>query len=169
MTGFQYLPRGWRVTFEITPLGTQKGWSNILHSTIGGNDKRYGDRTPGIWFLPGSTKLHICSAVNGKRNFCYDSSPLPLNKMSRVTVIQVQSPKSYKYYYQIYINRKRVVNIHNRKPRVFRNTKFFAADGWYNPANAKINNLQVTMLRDRSKLLLNAQIYGFLAKWLRHW
>ena len=62
------LPRGWKVSFKINPFAIYGEWSNVLHATIGHDAGRHGDRTPGIWFLPGTTRLHTCSTVNGNTN-----------------------------------------------------------------------------------------------------
>ena len=149
-TTIRTLPRGWRVWVEIMPLGTQKGWSNILHATIGGNLRRYGDRTPGIWFRPGSTKLHICSPVNGNKNFCFDTRrSLPLNKYTKVAVMQTQVGNSSNYMYRVFINNKLVYKVLNKKAGVFRNVKYFVGDPWHAAANAKIKDLAVTLYQHR--------------------
>ena len=130
------MPRGWEVSFKINPSAIHGGWSNIIHATIGRDLGRHGDRTPGIWFLPGTTRMHICSTVNGNLNYCYNTAALPLNKQSTVTVKQVQLPKNHQYYYQIYIDGKKVHEILNESPQIFKNVKYYASDPWYNPAKA---------------------------------
>ena len=158
-TSISRLSRGWSVYIKITPYGIRKGWSNIMHATIGGNNRNYGDRIPGIWFRPGSTRLHICSAVNGNKNKCYESSPLPLRKEATVVVRQIQSWKDFKYYYQIFINRKRVYSIQNKDTTVFKNVEYFLSDPWYVPANAKLGDFKIAILRDRSKFK-KFKLYG---------
>lgn len=118
----------------------QNRWSSILHATTGGDNAVYGDRTPGIWFRPGSTRLHICSAVNGKENYCYDSRPLPMKRYSKVEVIQFQVGKSNKYLFRIRINGKLVKTVRNNMPREFADVTYYASDRWYKPAKAKVKN-----------------------------
>ena len=146
------LPRGWRVTLQVRPSGTVYGWSNVLHATIGKNIARYGDRIPGIWFNSGSTRLHICSAVNGNKNYCYNSPSLHRYKFTKITIQQVQK-RSYgnHYFYQIYINGKKVVDVLNRRAQIFRNVKCYAGDPWYHAAKANIKNFKLSTFRHKGE------------------
>ena len=143
------LPRGWGIKIQVRPTGKIYGWSNILHGTIGKNIKRYGDRIPGIWFHSGSTKLHICSAVNGNKNYCYNTPyQLHFYKFTTIIIQQVQK-KNYgnHYFYQIIINGKKVVDVMNNQAQVFKNVKYFASDPWYHPAKADIRNFRIVTLK----------------------
>ena len=147
----QVLPRGWRVTLKVRPFGTVYGWSNILHATIGGNNAKYGDRIPGIWFHSGSSKLLICSAVNGNKNYCY-STPYQLGRYKFTTIIiqQVQNPYSGNhYFYQIIINGKRVVNVLNYDTRVFHNVKYYVSDPWHHASKVNVINFKVETFNHR--------------------
>ena len=147
------LPHGWVVSFKVRPFSTVYGWSNILHATIGGNDAKYGDRIPGIWFHSGSTKLHICSAVNGNKNYCYNT-PYQLGryKFTTITIRQVQKENyGNHYFYQIIINGKKVVDVMNRETKVFRNVKYYVSDPWHDAARANIQNLKVITLKHKGK------------------
>ena len=146
------LPRGWKVSFEIKPLGIIKRWSNIIHATIGGNFGKHGDRIPGIWFQRSSTKFIVCSALNENSNYCRRiNSPLPLNQYSKVIVQQVQSLPDYQYYYQVYINGKKVLNVVNKNPKVFNNVKYYASDPWYTPGNALIRKFSLVTYKHIGK------------------
>ena len=57
------------VSFDIRPTGTVEKYGSIIHLTRGENIKRYGDRVPAVWFSPRTRRLHICSAINGKKKF----------------------------------------------------------------------------------------------------
>ena len=87
--------------------------------------------------------MHICSTVNGNANYCYNTPALPLNKQSTVTVKQVQSPKNHQYYYQIYIDGKKVHEILNESPQTFNNVKYYASDPWYHPAKAFVTDFKL--------------------------
>ena len=139
----EILPRGWRVSFKITPRGYVKEWSSVLHATIGGDTKVDGDCTPAIWFRPNSLKPLICSSVNGNRYYCYTLAAIPLNKETTIRVQQVQSPENHLYYYEIFINDKRIHNDLNKNPRVFHNVKYYASDPWYPPAFATIKDFKL--------------------------
>ena len=147
-----FLAQYWKLSFQIKPLRTVKGWSSILHATIGKNNGRFGDRTPGIWFHGGSTKLHICSAINGNPNRCYNSKPLPRNKFSTILIQQVRVRKRYgqKYmiriHFQVFINNKKVVDVVNQKPKIFRNVRYYAGDPWFQPAFAILRNFRLRIL-----------------------
>ena len=147
------LPRGWRVSFKINPFGVINDISNILHATIDKDRGKDGERTPGIWFHKGTTKLRICSAVNGNPNYCYTSLPLALHKESEIVVEQVQSLDDYKYYYQIFINGKRVKNTLNVKPQIFKNVKYYASNPWHIPAKAILTEFKLVTYEHKSKPL----------------
>lgn len=123
--------------------------SNILHATIGGNKDKYGDRTPGIWFNPGTSSLHICSAVNGNVNYCYNSKAIPIGQPTNIVVQQVYRRTDgklffgYHYHYEIYINGVRKVDVVNTRPQVFHNVKYYASDPFYNAAVAIISKFKV--------------------------
>uniref|UniRef100_A0A7M5V4W2 Cnidarian restricted protein n=1 Tax=Clytia hemisphaerica TaxID=252671 RepID=A0A7M5V4W2_9CNID len=139
------LPLGWRVSVQIRPLGIVNGFSSILHASIGGNKKNYGDRVPAIFFRPKSTRLHICSAVNGHPNYCFDSHPIPRNRYTNVVIQQVEKPNyGNLYFYQIFINGRKVRDVLNTKPQVFRNVQYFASNPFYQPAIANIRNFRLT-------------------------
>ena len=55
------LPIDYAVAFDLTPTGTEvASWSNIVHFTATNHDCcNYGDRVPGVWFYPGSRRIHI--------------------------------------------------------------------------------------------------------------
>ena len=145
------LLRGWKVSLKIHPTGIYGGWSNILHATIGRDLGRHGDRTPGIWFLPGTTRMHICSTVNGNPNYCFNSKALPLHKESRIVIKQVQRLINYQYYYQVIIDGKKVVDVLNENAQIFKNVKYYASDKWYHPAKASISNFHLVTYKHIGK------------------
>ena len=155
------LPRGWSLSFQVKPFGKVSGWSNILHATIGGNIRNYGDRTPGIWFHSKSTKLHICSAVNGNINYCYNSPfSLHLFKYTTITIRQVQkSNYGNHYFYQIIVNGKKVVDVLNRVTKVFKNVKYYASDPWYHASRANIRHFRISFFNHKGKFSRFHAIY----------
>ena len=61
------LPLDYAIQFDIVP-GPQlvTAWSSIVHFTATGNNCcEYGDRVPGIWFMPGTRKLDIIDGHGG--------------------------------------------------------------------------------------------------------
>ena len=82
------IPLDYRITFKITPQGTEESWSNIFHITATGqNCCDYGDRVPGVWFWPGNTRLHV---VHGHRDSgnddCSPEEELPIGRETTVTI-----------------------------------------------------------------------------------
>ena len=151
------LPRGWKVSLEINPFAIYGGWSNVLHATIGRDVGRHGDRTPGIWFLPGTTRMHICSTLNGNANYCYNTPALPKDRQNKIIVQQVQNLNNYQYYYQIFINGKKVHEVLNQQTQIFNNVKYYASNPWYYPAKATIDKFRLETYKHLGKdlLLLN--------------
>ena len=148
------LLRGWKLSFTIKPFGTVNGWSNILHATIGKDNDKYGDNTPTIWFHSKSTKLQICSAVNGFKSYTVHTLAIPLYKNSLIQIHQVQSETNHLYYYQIFINGKKVHDVLNKDPRVFKNVKYYASDPWYKPAHAIISNFTLATFKHKGEILV---------------
>ena len=122
-----------------------------MHATTGGNIAQYGDRTPGIWFHSQTTKLHICSAVNGNKNYCFNSEPLPLNRASTIIVQQIQTVVGDQYHYEIIINGNKVISVLNTQPEKFDNVKYFASDPWYKPAKVSMKNFKVKKYKHKGK------------------
>lgn len=165
------LNRGYRLSFQIQPIrNAHYGWSSILHATIGGNMAKNGDRTPGIFFRPGSFKLHICSTVGTNKNYCYDSAPLHRYKVYSIVIQQVQkAPSGNLFYYQIIINNKVVVDVLNVHPVSFKNVKYYASDPWYAPANAVFSNFKVENSPFKAFTLLKPKKIKVLSTLSRHW
>ena len=94
---------------------------------------------PAVWFNPSSTRLHICTALNG-RNLCYDSQTLPLHKYTKVEIAQVQMHGT-EYFYVILVGGQRVYQTVNTHARYFHNVKVYKANPWQLAADADIKNL----------------------------
>lgn len=141
------LNRGYRLSFQIRPIHIVYGWANILHATIGGNNGKHGYRTPGIWFYPGSFRLHICSTVGNNVNYFYNSPSLHRYKYANIVVQQIQKAEfGNLFFFQIFINGKKVIDVFNSNPYSFKNVKYYASDPWYAPAKAAIRNFHVVNL-----------------------
>ena len=145
LTTKDVLPLGWKVSFDLNPYAVVGGFSSILHGTIDTNLGKNGDRIPAIWFWPGTTKMHMCSAISGNANYCFNTlTGLKLNETSNIVVQQVLDPKDGKYHYKIFINGKQVFSVINTRPEVFKNVKYYSGDPWYGPAKAKLTNFKLT-------------------------
>lgn len=120
------MPADYTLAFDIQPTGTERDWASIVHYTNGGNDSRM----PGIWFWPGTTKLHV---VVGPRN--HDINPdysLPLNQWSSVRV-QVAGATA-----KITVNGRDFDYTGLPARPASTGVTLYAADPWYPAARASI-------------------------------
>ena len=130
--------------FQVFPKHFQRGWTNVIHLTTGGNCCGNGQRIPAVWFHSSSTRatvnrMHICSSINNRGNHCYNPRNIPRGKWTDVEISQ--RPEGAWYRYEVKINGKVVASTINRAAREFRNVKVYASDPWYNGAAGSIRNL----------------------------
>ena len=132
------------MSVDIKPHATKKGYTNIIHATLGGDNGKYGEETPLINFAKESTGLHICSAINGDSNTCFNTEELPIYKFTTVVVQQTQKGETEHYLFQILINGKIAHQRLNTQPESFGDVWYFASDQYRDPAEATIKNLKLT-------------------------
>jgi len=133
----------YKFEFTIIPTSKQNGWRNIFHNTISGQDKCDDCRVPGVWFHPGTTRLHIRAGSIGSGNFGYDpEEELPLNQETNVTVT-VRGDRMKVEYSGALKHSKTVKTFENRKSGA---AKFYASDPFYEPAQCKVKNVKWTNL-----------------------
>jgi hypothetical protein len=71
------------MSFTITPRRYDGAWANILRFNATGWDYGFGGRSPGIWFIPGTTKFHVRICDTRDHNWGVDSvENIPLNSKS---------------------------------------------------------------------------------------
>jgi len=69
--------------FWVKPQGTVDQYSNLIHKGETDNE-----RSPAIWFYPGTTQLHIRSATRDSWNDgCDPQQQLPMNQWTHVAVV----------------------------------------------------------------------------------
>lgn len=129
--------------FDIYPQGTVSGWNNIMHMTGSGSNccnvasNGLADRTPGIWFYTGSTRMHIRQAhsTNGNAG-CDPTTSLTQNAWTTVRVTLDGSTLTVSYNgvsqctdtsYSSKIPAQAVTN--------------YWSDPWYPASNAQIRNI----------------------------
>ena len=142
------LSRSYSVKFEFKPTRFQSGWTNIIHLTATGNNCcKYGDRIPAVWFYSTTTtatknKVHICSAVSGRGNYCFDSGIIvPRGQWTTIEINQHREGVSYKYV--VKVNNIMLGSVTNSKPQLFSNVKVFGSDSWHNAAQGSMRNLVI--------------------------
>ena len=136
--------------FDVFPTHLSRCHDSILHITNSGNSYVYGCRNPGLWFC--NDKFHMCSAINGNWNYCYDSKRFNANNWIKVQVEQKMI--NNKYYYSITLNDATVYSIINSQPRVFHNMKLYVSDPWYSTMSGNIKNLVIRTRTEPGKVSL---------------
>ena len=133
--------KSWILIFDVYIRGITKYKGSVIQFTNGKNNAKYGDRVPGIWILPGTTKLVICSAINGNGNYKFVTKPLGLNKFVSLKIQQMFTVQG-KYEYAIFINGKKVLNIVNKLPQLFNRLGIYAGNPWDRPANCVLRKVR---------------------------
>ena len=139
------IPLDYEIGLDITPNNKiEKGWSNIVHFTATGTDCcAYGSRIPGVWFWPGTRRLHVVDGhtANGNSHegqWKCDTKVLTLQANKKYSLRLVLRLKTV----SVYVNGKAAcTNIPRSDRRVFKNVQVYVGDPWYPPANAKVANL----------------------------
>ena len=130
------------ISFELKLDKTVSGWSNVLrvfneeHSCC-----MVGSRIPAVYVHSGSTRLHICNAINNNGNTCFNSKPLPKGQYTTVVIQQVLKYDN-RYRYSIEIGGEEVYQVTNINAKVFQNVKLFASDNSQNPSAGSIKNVK---------------------------
>ena len=119
-------------------------WANIIHfSATGTNCCEYGSRIPGVWFYPGTRRLHVVDGHTKEGNsndgqWKCDTKLLTLaaNKKHRVKMVFTRKTVS------VWVNNKAAcTNIPREDRKVFKNVQVYVGDPWYAPAQATVANL----------------------------
>jgi hypothetical protein len=135
------IPKGdYMMSFTLKPLGLVRDWSNLIHVTTGGNYPGFGMRSPGIWFNPNTTQLHIRMGDSTDGNWGLDSSvPCPMNVETPVSI--VASGKS--------VTIKVGATVYNLTQPTKRPTGtgfiVYMADPWYPAMNVIVNNFSYSV------------------------
>ena len=142
------------ISAKIYPMGKIPGVSSLFHLSTGDDIAKYGDRTPGVWFHSGTTKLYICGAVSNNRNDCKSTARLPLNEWSEIVVTQ-NTQSDGAFVYTIWVRDEIVHFTVNTWPQEFKSVKVYNSDPWYQPAYAKVENLTIDTYPTKDIVLTN--------------
>ena len=135
----------WRVSFQFKASDySDRGWTNLLHLTIGANSGHYGDRNPAIFFKAGHGMM-VSSAVSGKHDYNkYITDDRPsLNTWTWIKISQelIQGKSTY----VIKLNDKLVHSVVNTQPQEFNNVKVFGSDPWHKAQPGSIKDFTIVM------------------------
>ncbi|XP_047145232.1 uncharacterized protein LOC105847055 isoform X2 [Hydra vulgaris] len=144
ITSIQFLEKEYSVFLKLKLLKlSYQSWTNVIHLTTGGDNGKYGFRTPAIFISPNSPdKLQIASAINGSFNYVFYTQSLPLNEWSSIKVSQTQLNE--KYIYTVYLNELLIFSIENTMPQSFSNVLVYAADPWNTAQDGLIKDFKIT-------------------------
>ena len=119
-------------TFDISIMlnlekNTDSGWSNIFGFQKEGvkaydNGFPIGSRIPAVWLRPNSNALHICMALNGSGNSCWNSPEMPVDTWFKLNIKQISTTDDLNdvhYLYMIYIDDEMKHYVKNRQPMKF--------------------------------------------------
>lgn len=112
-------------------------FANIIHFTTGGNEWKLGYRNPAIWFRPLSLTLSFRSTINGAWNYGFTPCEIKI-PMHAFTEIRIEQLYVYagNYLTTVRINGTTCERVFNIDAMHFENVTVYAADPWYQPANA---------------------------------
>jgi uncharacterized membrane protein len=138
------IPLDYQIGVTITPGATIVGdWAAIVHFTATDtNCCEYGSRIPGIWFWPGTRKILVVDGhgANGNSHtgeWGCDENLLTLDQGVAATLTMVMEAASV----SIYVNGEWACAVPRADRDVWPNTKVYAADPWYEAADASISDL----------------------------
>jgi len=135
--------KNWRVSFQVKPSnGIFYQYTNIIHFSVGGDYSVYGDRVPSVFFIGGTHRLHISSAINGRSNYYWRTSQSIQKGVFTHVLIRQRKNKQGQYVYSISLNGKQVFSIINTDPREFTNVKVWASNPWYASSGAVLKGLE---------------------------
>lgn len=152
------ITENYKIDMIIHPTGKIGGWSNIIHSTIDGNNCcGPKSRLPGIWFFSNTTRLHIRTSTMEVGNFGLDPNvELPLNKDTRVIITVSGNKLRVQLSGGITYDNTIPISINRYSGRV----KFYASDPWYNSSIAKIKDVKWTNIPSTGTINITSSHYG---------
>ena len=144
ITTIPVLSASYIVKFQVNPSKFQTGWKNVIHLSVGGNYKKFGDRTPAVFFHGASptatvNKFYICSAVNDKANYCFTSPNVKKGAWCEVEISQRLVGSKYKY--SVKVDGAEVHSVINNNEKKFKNVKVYAGNPWSASQPGNIRNL----------------------------
>ena len=99
----------------------------------------YGDRLPLVSFHPGSTQLHVCSAISGVVSYCLDSGPSNLLALNtdHTIIVEQNTDSSGRFMFSVKLNGVEMASpVENTQTQVFTNVKVFTSFPRSNVAKA---------------------------------
>ena len=153
LTGRTVFPE-YEVSVDLKITGTVSGWSNIFAFAVDSENAnlihpKNGDRIPAVFLHSDSSRLHICSGINGNYNHCYNSASMDMDTWFNLKITQVMKHFTSAHenagshiFYQIFINGEQVYEIQNDAAQTYENVKAEFSNGYPRPAAAVASKAQ---------------------------
>ena len=132
------LPKEYELSFELMPTSFLNNWTSVIHLTVDGDNRKYGNRTPGVWFQP-DNYLYFNSALNGLISI--SAVKVQLTEWTKVKISQLLIDK--KYISSIKIAETEIFTTQNTFPKDFKSVKVYLSDPWYYAQPGFIRNLVI--------------------------
>jgi len=142
------------ISVDLRITGTVSGWSNIFafsvdHANHDLIHPKNGDRIPAVFLHSGTSKLHICSGINGNNNHCYNSAAMEMDTWFNLRITQTTKHFSSAHanagshiFYAIYINGEQVYEIQNDAAQTYENVRAEFANGYPNTSSPRVSSAQ---------------------------
>ena len=142
VTTLSIWPKEYEIKFDFFPFFLPDSFVNIFHVSKGGNNNIYGDRSPSIYAKGGSEPfLHICSAINGNKNYCQNYN-ISSNTWTSLMISQKKtSNDSYEVEYTI--NDILMDTVVNGLALEFEDVNIYASNPWVPSFNGILRNVEI--------------------------
>ena len=125
----------------INPRGRVGNWGSIVHFTINGRDCcGFGERMPAIWFFPNDLNLHVRIGDANDGNWGINTNSRCGINMNNKFRLECRGQDV-----TVTLNGE-VIRARQPSRRPTGNARVFAADGFYQAANAQITDFKFTAL-----------------------
>ena len=136
------LPKEYELSFELMPTSFLNNWTNVIHLTIGDDNRNYGNRTPGVWFQPDNS-LYFNSPINdSSKNFSVLTVRAQIMEWTKVKISQLLITE--KYTFTVQVGETEVYTVQNLFPQEFKNVKVYLSDPWYFAQPGLIRNVIIS-------------------------
>lgn len=134
------MPANYRISFTFLIKQSTNNWTNILHFTKGNNSGQFGDRSPAIFVVPNTTRLHVRIGDSKDGNWGFDTDGLPHNQQIPITLTCQGSSVS------MIIGSIQTINVTQPSFRYAGNVTVWGSDPWYPATPCEITNFCFTGL-----------------------
>lgn len=136
------LAKDYEISFDITPTGIEGNWGNLFRfGLLDGNCCAPGQRSPSVWFWPGSLHIHYIVGDLRDGNWPHGSGlgrtpPLTLHKKHKIVISCIGKNVTMRI-------DETVISMSQPSERVEGKMRVWFSDPWHPPARCIIENFNV--------------------------